>query len=84
MAFQRATFWHFTSTIGQAWEGGGVGKGWGLILSQVNARIFEKFTRHVIRRENLKSLVLLFIQDIIHLLSFCPKTTQFAYNGTYY
>ena len=40
--------------------------------------------RHVIRRENLKSLVLLFIQDIIHLLSFCPKTTQFAYNGTYY
>ena len=23
-------------------------------------------------------------EDIIHLLSFCLKTTQFAYNGTYY
>ena len=24
------------------------------------------------------------VEDIIHLLSFCLKTTQFAYNGTYY
>ena len=24
------------------------------------------------------------VGDIIHLLSFCLKTTQFAYNGTYY
>ena len=24
------------------------------------------------------------MEDIIHLLSFCLKTTQFAYNGTYY
>ena len=24
------------------------------------------------------------VEDIVHLLSFCPKTTQFAYNGTYY
>ncbi|RMX58324.1 hypothetical protein pdam_00000061 [Pocillopora damicornis] len=23
-------------------------------------------------------------EDIIHLLSFCLKTTQFAYNGTHY
>ena len=24
------------------------------------------------------------VEDIIHLLSFCLKTTQFTYNGTYY
>ena len=24
------------------------------------------------------------MEDIIHLLSFCLKTTQFAFNGTYY
>ena len=24
------------------------------------------------------------MEDIIHLLSFCLKTTQFAYNGTHY
>ena len=24
------------------------------------------------------------MEDIIHLLSFCLKTTQFTYNGTYY
>ena len=24
------------------------------------------------------------MKNIIHLLSFCLKTTQFAYNGTYY
>ena len=24
------------------------------------------------------------VEDIIHLLSFCLITTQFAYNGTYY
>ena len=24
------------------------------------------------------------MEDIIHLLSFCLRTTQFAYNGTYY
>ena len=24
------------------------------------------------------------VEDIIHPLSFCLKTTQFAYNGTYY
>ena len=24
------------------------------------------------------------MEDIIHLLSFCLKTTQFVYNGTYY
>ena len=24
------------------------------------------------------------VEDIIYLLSFCLKTTQFAYNGTYY
>ena len=24
------------------------------------------------------------MKDIIHLLSFCLKTTQFAYNGTHY
>ena len=24
------------------------------------------------------------VEDIIHLLSFCLKTTQFAYNGTNY
>ena len=24
------------------------------------------------------------VEDIIHLLSFCLKTTQFAYNGTHY
>ena len=24
------------------------------------------------------------VEDIIHLLSFCLKTTQFIYNGTYY
>ena len=24
------------------------------------------------------------VEDIIHLLSFCLKTTQFTYNGAYY
>ena len=24
------------------------------------------------------------VEDITHLVSFCHKTTQFAYNGTYY
>ena len=34
--------------------------------------------------ERLREDASLPVEDIIHLLSFCLITTQFAYNGTYY
>ena len=36
------------------------------------------------RRDSLGQRTFLLVEDIIHLLSFCLKTTQLAYNGTYH
>ena len=36
------------------------------------------------RRGSLGQRTSLLVEDIIHLLSFCLKTTQLAYNGTYH
>ena len=55
------------------------------LLTRIPVDLAVKVAEERLRQDtSLGQRTSLPVEDIIHLLSFCLKTTQFAYNGTYY
>ena len=55
-----------------------------LITLKIPINLVVKVAKERLREDaSLEQRTSLHVEDIIHLLSFCLKTTQFAYNGTY-
>ena len=58
---------------------------WILITLKIPIDLAVRVAKERLREDaSLEQRTSLPVEDIIHLLSFCLKTTQFAYNGTYY
>ena len=56
-----------------------------LITLKIPINLVVKVAKERLREDaSLEQRTSLHVEDTIHLLSFCLKTTQFAYNGTYY
>ena len=55
------------------------------IFTEIPVDLTVKVAEERIREDaSLGQRTSLPVEDIIHLLSFCLKTTEFTYNGTYY
>ena len=58
---------------------------WILITLKIPIDLAVRVAKERLREDaSLEQRTSLPVEDIIHLLSFCLKTTQLAYNGTYY